>query len=83
MKQTALEWLEDNLIGNPFSEKDFEHNRNMFRKAKEMEKEQILNTWSVATNPDYEIGFGDMFYILEQEKKAEKYYNETFNTKEK
>lgn len=42
MKQTALKWLEDNLIGNPFNEKDFEHNRNLFRRAKEMEKVQIL-----------------------------------------
>ncbi len=40
-QQTSVDWLEDNLIGNPFSEKDFEHNRNVFKKAKEMEKEQI------------------------------------------
>jgi hypothetical protein len=42
MKQTAVEWLEDNLIGNPFSEKDFAHNVNIFKQAKEMEKEQII-----------------------------------------
>ena len=41
--QTAVEWLEDNLIGNPFSEKDFAHNVNVFKQAKEMEKEQIEN----------------------------------------
>jgi hypothetical protein len=40
MKQTVVEWLEDNLIGNPFSEKDFAHNVNVFKQAKEMEKEQ-------------------------------------------
>jgi hypothetical protein len=64
MKQTAVEWLEDNLIGNPFSEKDFEHNRNVFRKVKEMEKQQIMDA---RTKGDY---FCDM----------EQYYNETFNT---
>jgi hypothetical protein len=67
MKQTAVEWLEDNLIGNPFSEKDFEHNRNVFRKVKEMEKQQIMDA---RTKGDY---FCDM-------PKAEQYYNETFNT---
>jgi len=41
-QQTAVEWLEDNLIGNPFSEKDFSHNVNLFKQAKEMEKEQII-----------------------------------------
>ena len=30
-QQTAVEWLEDNLIGNPFSEKDFAHNVNVFK----------------------------------------------------
>jgi hypothetical protein len=42
MKQTAVDWLADNLIGNPFSDKDFEHNRNVFKKAKQIEKEQML-----------------------------------------
>ena len=77
MKQTAVDWLvmKWTTQGTLYSSD--------ITQALEMEKEQILNAWSVATNPDYEIGFGDMFYILEQEKKAEKYYNETFNTKEK
>lgn len=74
MKQTVVEWLEDNLIGNPFSEEDFEHNRNMFKKAKEMGREQIerayhqgvVNEISIYSTPD-----------------AEQYYNQTFNTKEK
>jgi hypothetical protein len=40
MKQTALEWLEENLIGNPHFESDFIHNRNTFKQAKEMEETQ-------------------------------------------
>jgi hypothetical protein len=87
MKQTAVDWLKDMLEWNYGDPKMLEISwvnlDDLFERAKQMEKEQILNAWSVATNPDYEIGFGDMFYILEQEKKAEKYYNETFNTKEK
>jgi hypothetical protein len=45
-KQTVVEWLEDNLIGNPFSEKDFAHNVNVFKQAKEMEKEQRMMAYN-------------------------------------
>ena len=43
MKQTAVQWLEDNLIGNPFSEKDFAHNVNVFKQAKDMERNQLID----------------------------------------
>jgi hypothetical protein len=82
MKQTAVQSFWDK-IALKLSVEQVNEFLPEFESAKEVEKEQILTTWSVATNPDYEIGFGDMFYILEQEKKAEQYYNETFNTKEK
>jgi hypothetical protein len=82
MKQTAVQSFWDK-IALKLSVEQVNEFLPEFENAKEVEKEQILTTWSVATNPDYEIGFGDMFYILEQEKKAEQYYNETFNTKEK
>lgn len=41
MKQTAVQWLLENLISEPYSEKDFEHNKNCWNKAEEMEKQQI------------------------------------------
>jgi hypothetical protein len=41
MKQTAIEWLLENLISEPYSEKDFEHNKNCWDKAELMEIEQI------------------------------------------
>jgi hypothetical protein len=82
MKQTAVQSFWDK-IALKLSVEQVNEFLPEFESAKEVEKEQILTTWSVATNPDYEIGFGDMFYILEQEKKAEQYYNETFNTNEK
>jgi hypothetical protein len=65
MKQTAVQWLEDNLIGNPFSEKDFAHNVNVFKQAKEMEKEQIQDAyWDGIFNGEFLDGEG--------------YYNENY-----
>jgi hypothetical protein len=79
MKQTAVDWLEDNLIGNPFSEKDFEHNRNVFKKAKEMEKEQIKQAY-LDSSRETCLSYGDN-PPHDDPKFAEKYYQETFNTK--
>jgi hypothetical protein len=64
MKQTAVEWLLDNLISEPYSEKDFEHNKNCWDKAELMEKEQIKHAWC-----DGNPAFFDIF---------EQYYNETY-----
>ena len=74
MKQTAVDWLEDNLIGNPFSEKDFAHNVNIFKKAKEIEKEQIEESW---------IEGGGYSHLSEESDRmlAQLYYNETYGKK--
>lgn len=40
MKHTAVEWLEDNLISEPWAEEHFKHNKECWDKAKAMEKEQ-------------------------------------------
>lgn len=42
-KQTAVEWLLDNLISEPYTEQDFEHNSKCWDRAKQMEKEQIID----------------------------------------
>jgi hypothetical protein len=67
MKQTAVEWLYDNLKSH------FEHDGDLlevvqfsFEQAKEMEKQQIIDA--------YDKGNRYMF-----EQSGEKYYNETFN----
>jgi hypothetical protein len=66
--KTAIEWLEDNLIGNPFSEKDFTNNVKIFKKAKEMEKEQIIRARQDGLDNGFSNGSWD----------SNLYYNETY-----
>jgi hypothetical protein len=40
MKQTAVEWLLENLNSEPYSEEEFNYNRDCWDKAIEMEKQQ-------------------------------------------
>jgi hypothetical protein len=40
-KETAIEWLNSNLIHIPYTQKDFAHNVKIIEKAKVMHKEQI------------------------------------------
>jgi hypothetical protein len=86
-KQTAVEWL-GNEIRNRITRRN-PHDTiiiqilgetliELIEQAKEMEKEQIVNTWSEATAPQHEIGLSDASYVIAQIKKAEQYYNETY-----
>ena len=70
-KGTAVEWLEENLIGNPHFESDFIHNRNMFKQAKAMEKEQIMNAYSQGLFGEEATDSISAY--------AKQYYNETYN----
>jgi hypothetical protein len=72
MKQTAVEWLEIELIPDPISEEEFKHNINCWKQAKEMEKQQIMDAW---------IEGGENGYLSQESDRvlAEQYYNETFN----
>ena len=72
MKQTAVEWLDNEL-----REYFFHGNgtlETILKQAKEMEKEQIVNAW-----------MDDRFPLDKDWVKrcAEQYYNETFKTNEK
>ena len=40
-KQTAIEWLYENLIPTPYLEEDFKYNKSIWDRAKKMEKEKI------------------------------------------
>lgn len=53
-KQTAVEWLLENLISEPYSEVDFKYNAECWNKAKEMEKEQIMRSHSSGYNSGLE-----------------------------
>ena len=65
-KQTAVEWLECELKKIPFINVS-----EVFKQAKEMEKQQIIDACNLQRN-DYK---GQPTY----NKSGEQYYNETYN----
>jgi hypothetical protein len=71
-KQTAVEWLLENLNSEPYSEEDFEHNKRCWEQAKEMEKEQICEAYAMGVSPTL-----SMFRMW---KCGEDYYNKTFKS---
>ena len=64
MKQTAVEWLEDNLLSEPWTEEHFKYNAECWDKAKEMEKEQIIEAAYefMGTNFDSNRGRAELYY---------------------
>ena len=73
MKQTAVEWQHIELSKFLYGKSEFTDANDILIKAKEMEKEQIVNAW--------ENGWeNDSVRDDEVESAATKYYNETFNT---
>jgi hypothetical protein len=68
-KQTAIEWLEDNLNFEPYDEEEFISNNKIWEQAKQMEKEHIMNA--------FDSGEHQQGYELE----SEQYYNETYGEK--
>jgi hypothetical protein len=69
MKQTAVEWLEQQLYKAGWEQLTHEEKMNICCTAKMMEKEQIKNAWlNSLTKGDY--------------NSAEEYYNQTFKNSE-
>ena len=66
MKETAVEWLLENLNSEPYSEKEFNYNSDCWDKAKAMEKEQIENAFNYG---QFDLGM-----------EADEYYNQTFKS---
>jgi hypothetical protein len=64
MKDTAVEWLLENLNSEPYSEEEFKYNSDCWDKAKEMEKDQIVDAFE---HVDFNLDDGLH------------YYNETYN----
>jgi hypothetical protein len=67
MKQTAVEWLEE-----MFNNSEIPNSSMLFKQAKEMEKEQIINA--------HEEGFYSPPFRMSRRREAEQYYNETFKS---
>lgn len=68
MKQTAVEWLFFEMKGPKWINADWEKRRLIIEKAKEMEKQQIIDAYSE----------GDINGIMDNEIRAEQYYNKTY-----
>ena len=70
MKKTAVEWLIEifNITNVKLS-----HHTLIIEQAKEMEKEQIIETWH--------NGYNNQSPMIDEENCGQQYYNETFNKK--
>jgi hypothetical protein len=83
MKQTAVEWLFEQISSSKYYYKIMEDinsrntvaQSNIFEQAKEMEKKQIINACNQTDFEDIN-GMG----IHETITKGEQYYNETFKS---
>jgi len=67
MKQTAVEWLQDTWLNYP-DLCSYDKIQEWFKQAKEMEKEQRIQ--------DYSVGYSNG--QVDSNRTAEQYYNETF-----
>ena len=74
VKQTATEWLYEQLTSTWFDKTSGQH---ILEQAKEMEKEQIINSFDEGKSDGYKTAreWDEMIVWLS----AEQYYNETFN----
>jgi hypothetical protein len=66
--------LEDNLIFEPWAEEHFKHNSECWDKAKEMEREQIVNAFEIGYDNGACVQEGNAIYH------GSNYYNETFKS---
>ncbi len=74
MKQTAVEWLIQNLEQQSGSYRGFSNiqttHEKLIKQAKQIEKDQIETA--------YQAGDGDAYNLEETKTWAEQYYNETY-----
>ena len=67
MKQTAVEWLIENVLLQPTTKEEVEHNISIFKIAKGLEKEQILNALKMGVNIELGINeFKDLHLTYNQ-----------------
>ena len=77
MKQTAVEYLVEQLLPKALSQEQYYH----IEQAKEMEKQQIIEAYDQGSEAGYVLAKNDDFIEGFKMKEAEQYYNETFKTK--
>lgn len=70
MKQTAVEWLQDQFHKDNLSKEFAKVFNSSFEQAKEIEKQHIIDA--------YDLGMGH-YGDANSRSDAEQYYNETFN----
>jgi hypothetical protein len=76
MKQTAVEWLLENLNSEPYSEEEFNYNSDCWDKALDMEREQIESAFTQG-----ELFAVDYFDADKPNEECSKnYYNQTFKS---
>lgn len=70
MKQTAVEWLYENILLTPL---DIRSINKCLEQAKEMEKEQIIEAWNIRAKIDGVLTYTD-------NRTAEQYYKQTYES---
>ncbi len=73
MKQTAVEWLAEQITTVKWKMSDITDRNSIIEKAKEMEKEQIMSAFDFGV---YDGGGS----IKKYKMSGEQYYNETFKS---
>jgi|688.fasta_scaffold25776_3 hypothetical protein len=71
--QTAVEWLHDNLTKIWY---DVKSSKELLERAKQIEKQQIIDAYSLG----YGIGYDDAKFNTVKSNEAEQHYNETFTS---
>ena len=82
MKQTAVEWLEQQLYKAGWEQLNHEEKMNICCTAKMMEKEQILRAYDIGSNEGYDLAKIDEIEEGHYMKEPIEYYNETFKQQE-
>lgn len=75
MQQSAVKWLEDQIKSKHWKEMFIWQKEEVFKKAKEMEKQQIIESYKHGQNNGFMYNDGNSNII-----QAEQYYNQTFKS---
>jgi hypothetical protein len=74
MKQTAVEWLTEQITTIKWKMSDVSDRNLIIKQAKAMEKEQIIDAYLKDNIEEFDV-------VLKLMDKGEQYYNETYKSK--